>query len=93
MLTIKDHEDLYAELHEVLYDRSKSIEVLTEAQRHFVEAFESAAFGAEFLECYSDLIDGNPAVTLRNLHSFCLGHSLGLRNGDKVKIDLSKKYH
>lgn len=90
-MTEEDHKELYKEISDVLYTRT-GMDKLSVAQRFFVQAFEEAAFGSDLLECYSDLVDKNPDITIRNLHAFCLGHSLGKRNGE-YKIDLEKTYH
>lgn len=92
-MTQDDHKALYEELKEVLYDRSKTSDKLSSAQRYFVDAFESAAFGAEFLECYSDLVDSTPDIEVRNLHAFCLGHCIGSRNGKNISLNVDKNYH
>lgn len=66
---------------------------LTSSQRHFVLAFEEAAFGADFMVCYSDLVDKEPGINVRDLHAFCIGHSLGVRMGKQYQNDPSNETH
>lgn len=80
----EDHIKLYSEISSVLFNRTKSIDELTPAQNFFIKAFESAAFGTDLLECYSDLINEYPDIQVRNLHAFCVGHSLGVRMGTQI---------
>ncbi len=92
-LNVKDHNKLYEEISSVLYNRTKDLSELTSAQRIFILAFEEAAFGADFLECYSDLVDKNPAVPVRDLHAFCIGHSLGKRSSQHYREEASTETH
>lgn len=89
----KDHNELYLEINAVLYNRTKDLSELTSAQRRFVLAFEEAAFGADFLQCYSDLVDQNPSIRVRDLHAFCIGHSLGTRMGKQYQKEPSNETH
>ena len=91
-MTKDEHNELYEELKEVITQRGVSTQHMSEAQTIFVEALESASFGASLLEIYTDLIDDNPAVTLRNLHSFITGIALG-QSGYTVPLDNTKTYH
>ena len=91
-MTAEEHQELYNELKQVIYTRGLNVQGLTEAQRLFVVALEQAAFGANLLKVYAELVDESPNISLRNLHAFCLGFGLGL-SGDVIEIDLSKTYH
>lgn len=91
-MTEADHEQLYDELKEVIYTRGYNTENLTDAQQVFVTALEEAAFGADFLKVYAELVNDSPAITVRNLHAFCLGFGLGL-SGNVPEIQLTKKFH
>lgn len=91
-MTVKDHELLYDELKEVIYSRGAHVGNLTDAQKIFVEAMEQAAFGADFLQCYSEIIEETPSIKLRNLHAFCIGFGLGM-TGNVPNLDLTKTYH
>lgn len=91
-MTTKEHEDLYNELKDVIYSRGYNIENLSEAQRVFVAAMEEAAFGADLLQVYAELVDQTPDISIRNLHAFCLGFGLGMSE-NVPQIELTKKYH
>lgn len=92
LMTKEDHLQLYDELKAVIYTRGYSVENLTEAQTVFVNALEQAAFGADLLKVYAELVEDMPNISLRNLHAFSLGFGLGL-SGNVSEIDLTKKYH
>ncbi len=79
-MTDKEHMDLYNEVSKVLYKRV-GIDTMTPAQGFFVRAFEQAAFGAEFLKVYSELIQEFPDIRVRNLHAFCVGWGVGQTTG------------
>ena len=91
-MTTKDHEHLYEELKTVIYTRGLNMQNLTDAQQIFIEAAEQAAFGADFLQAYSEMIDESPDIKLRNLHAFCIGFGLGL-TGSLPNIDLTNTFH
>jgi hypothetical protein len=92
-MTKQDHNDLYQEINSVLYNRTKDLSLLTSSQRHFVLAFEEAAFGSDFMTCYSDLVDREPAIVARDLHAFCIGHSLGIRMGSQYQKEPTTETH
>lgn len=92
MKTPEDHQELYDELKKVIYTRGYNTANLTVAQTFFVKALENAAVGADLLQCYAELIEEYPNISLRNLHSFCLGFGLGA-SGNIPEISLSTKYH
>lgn len=91
-MTVSDHQKLYDELKQVIYTRGFNTSNLTEAQSVFIAALEQAAFGADMLKVYAELIDATPDISLRNLHAFCLGFGLGL-SGNVSEINLSKTNH
>lgn len=91
-MTREDHQRLYNELKQVVYTRGYKLNNLTEAQKFFVLALEHAAFGADLLKVYADLVDEYPDIKLRNLHAFCLGFGLGL-SGNVSELEIGKSYH
>ena len=92
-MTQDAHLELYKEINSVLYNRTKNFNSMSQAQQYFVKAFESAVFGSSFLECYSDLVDFEPDINIRNLHAFCIGHSLGLKMSQFEYKDHSNETH
>lgn len=92
METEQDHLELYEELKQVIYTRGYNIDDLTTAQYFFVNAMEQAAFGSDMLKAYTEIIEENPDISLRNLHSFCIGFGIGL-SGNMPEIELTKKFH
>jgi hypothetical protein len=76
-MTAKEHKLLYDELKQCIYTRGSHLSGLTQSQRHFVEALELSAFGAELLKTYAELVEKTPDIKLRDLHAFILGFALG----------------
>lgn len=91
-MTAEDHKKLYDELKEVIYTRGFKTDNLSEAQAIFVNSLESAAFGADLLKVYAEMVDSNPTISLKNLHAFCLGFGIGLSE-EKITKNLNSTYH
>jgi len=83
-MTKTEIDALCTELKEVVNSRIAP-DQMTEAQLVFWVAFEDAAFDADMLTAYSNMIEFTPEITLRNLHSFILGHAFGVRYGDSTE--------
>jgi len=79
-MTKAEIDALCKELKEVVYSKVTP-DQMTEAQLVFWAAFEDASFDTDLLEAYSNMVDFTPGISLRNLHSFILGHAFGKRYG------------
>jgi hypothetical protein len=83
---------LCKELKEVIHSKITP-DQMTEAQLVFWVAFEDASFDKDLLAAYSDMIEFTPDISLRNLHSFVMGHAFGVRYGGKLSNTDTKKTH
>ena len=92
-MTVQDHNDLYNELRKVIYTRGNNLLGLTNAQMVFVKAFEEACFGVELIKAYTELVDAEPNISRRDLHAFCIGFGLGLKNKTNIVQDKSNLAH
>ena len=84
-MTKQDIDDLCTELKEVMVTKI-SPNNMSEAQMIFWVAFEDASFDADLLTAYSNMVEFTPDISLRNLHSFLLGHAFGTRYGKTVGV-------
>lgn len=87
ILTKSDHLDLYDEIKECLFTKVRTSLEMTDAQRFFTLAFESACFEDNFLYNYAQMVEDFPEITVRNLHAFCLGHGLGRTLGAQIDVE------
>lgn len=85
-MTKQQHYALYQHLHEAI-NKKIGESALTQCQKRFVEAFEAGCFGTDFLRCYAELVDSYPDVSLEELHSFCIGHGIGIKQYVPEVID------
>lgn len=79
-MTKQDINELCAELKKVLYTKIGRQE-MTEAQLFFWTAFEDASQDKDLVAAYADLVEYTPDISIRNLHSFILGHAFGSKYG------------
>lgn len=77
----------------MIYTRGSHLQGLTSSQKHFVEAIELAAFGAELLKTYAELVDREPAISVRDLHAFILGFGLGTNENKQLPVDNNGTSH
>lgn len=78
---------LYDDVSRVLFDATLRFEDMTAEQIIFAKVFEqTAVLDLDVLETYSDFVDTHPDASLEQLHSFCLGASLGKRYQDNEDI-------
>ena len=92
IMTQEEHMELYNEVSKVLYCRV-GLNTMTPAQGFFVRAFEQAAFGADFVKVYSDLVTEFPDIQTRNLHAFCVGYGVGKTTGRLSLTDDNETNH
>lgn len=84
-MTAEEIELLCAELKEVINTKIDQHQ-MSEAQLVFWTAFEDASFDGDLLSAYSNMIQLTPDISIRNLHSFLMGHAFGVKlGGDIVK--------
>lgn len=82
-MTKQEIDDLCQELKEVVYSKVTP-EQMSDAQLTFWAAFEDAAYDTDLLTAYSNMVEITPGISLRNLHSFVLGHAFGVRYGSTL---------
>lgn len=77
---------LYDELGVLITSGPIAKEQLTEAQQYFARSFNASCIGEFCLTSYSELIDQEPTVSLRNLHAFIMGHCMGQKYNNQFDI-------
>lgn len=90
IMTKQEIDELCKELKQVLYTKIATVN-MTEAQLMFWSAFEDASHDTDLLESYSSLVEYTPDISLRNLHSFIMGHAFGSRYGGSMVDSKDKK--